>query len=132
MMNYMQVDANKLLWMSFQFSALVSMPVQIIGAIVMMYKFIGISFVSGAVVIMIGAVINFFLGKRYLRFFILLHNMLIEANPDFLIRLQKLVMTKRDERMKVTTEILNGIKFIKMNGWEEYFLKKVNFLYFYR
>lgn len=37
-------------------------------------------------------------------------------------------MKKRDERMKLTTEILNGIKFIKMNGWEEYFLQKVFFL----
>lgn len=29
--------------------------------------------------------------------------------------------------MKVTTEILNGIKYIKMSGWEKSFLKKVNF-----
>lgn len=36
-------------------------------------------------------------------------------------------MGKRDERMKLTTEILNGIKFIKMNGWEDYFLTKVIF-----
>jgi len=34
-------------------------------------------------------------------------------------------MTKKDERMKVTTEILNGIKYIKMSGWEKSFLNKV-------
>lgn len=34
-------------------------------------------------------------------------------------------MKKKDERMKVMNEIVNGIKFIKMNGWEEYFLTKV-------
>ena len=34
-------------------------------------------------------------------------------------------MEKKDERMKVSTEILNGIKYIKMSGWEEAFLKKV-------
>ena len=34
-------------------------------------------------------------------------------------------MEKKDERMAVTTEILNGIKYIKMSGWENAFLKKV-------
>ena len=34
-------------------------------------------------------------------------------------------MEKRDDRMKVSNEILNGIKYIKMGGWEEFFLKKV-------
>jgi len=34
-------------------------------------------------------------------------------------------MEKKDERMKVSTEILNGIKYIKMSGWEEAFLQKV-------
>jgi len=36
-------------------------------------------------------------------------------------------MGQKDERMKVTTEILNGIKYIKMSGWENAFLSKVNF-----
>ena len=36
-------------------------------------------------------------------------------------------MEKKDERMAVTTEILNGIKYIKMSGWEKAFLKKVHF-----
>lgn len=39
--------------------------------------------------------------------------------------MQKQVMQKRDERMKFTNEIVNGIKFIKMSGWEEIFLQKV-------
>ena len=29
--------------------------------------------------------------------------------------------------MAVTTEILNGIKYIKMSGWEKAFLKKVDY-----
>lgn len=67
-MNYMQVDANKLLWITYQFSALVSMPAQIILAIIMMYQFIGISFVAGVIVIGLGGVINFYLGKRYMKY----------------------------------------------------------------
>ncbi len=34
-------------------------------------------------------------------------------------------MVKKDDRMKITTEILNGIKYIKMSGWEKAFLEKV-------
>ena len=37
-----------------------------------------------------------------------------------------MLMEKKDERMKVTTEVLNGIKYIKMSGWEQAFLAKVN------
>jgi len=34
-------------------------------------------------------------------------------------------MEKKDDRMAVATEILNGIKYIKMAGWEKAFLQKV-------
>lgn len=40
-------------------------------------------------------------------------------------RVRTEIMENSDERMKKTTEILNGIKYIKMAGWEETFLKKV-------
>ena len=41
------------------------------------------------------------------------------------LRLQKEVMKKKDERMKLTNETINGIKNIKMSGWEEHFLDRV-------
>ena len=34
-------------------------------------------------------------------------------------------MEKKDDRMKVANEILNGIKYVKMSGWEEHFMQKV-------
>jgi len=34
-------------------------------------------------------------------------------------------MLKKDERMKISEETLSGIKYIKMSGWEDYFLEKV-------
>ena len=35
-------------------------------------------------------------------------------------------MVEKDERMKITTEIFNAIKFIKANAWEEYFYDKLD------
>jgi len=41
------------------------------------------------------------------------------------VSIQTTMMKEKDERMKATTEILNGIKYIKMSGWENIFLEKV-------
>ncbi|XP_072031474.1 ATP-binding cassette sub-family C member 9-like [Amphiura filiformis] len=38
---------------------------------------------------------------------------------------QKLVMTNSDERLKQSNEMLQGIKFLKMYGWEEMFCKAI-------
>ena len=35
-------------------------------------------------------------------------------------------MKKKDERVRIITEILNGIKVIKLYGWELSFIKKIN------
>lgn len=35
-------------------------------------------------------------------------------------------MKEKDERMKISTEIFNAIKFIKSNAWEEYFYDKLD------
>ena len=35
-------------------------------------------------------------------------------------------MTKKDERVRIITEILNGIKVIKLYGWEQSFIKRIN------
>lgn len=34
-------------------------------------------------------------------------------------------MKKKDERIKLTNEVVTGIKYVKMSGWEEAFLSKV-------
>ena len=35
-------------------------------------------------------------------------------------------MKKKDERVRIITEVLNGIKVIKLYGWEFSFIKKIN------
>lgn len=40
-------------------------------------------------------------------------------------KLQKIIMKKKDERMKATTEALNNIKMLKLYSWIDIFLKKI-------
>mmetsp|Transcript_32353 Transcript_32353/g.47555 ORF Transcript_32353/g.47555 Transcript_32353/m.47555 type:complete len:930 (+) Transcript_32353:22-2811(+) len=40
-------------------------------------------------------------------------------------RLQKVLMKCRDERVEVNSEVLNGIKVIKLQAWEESYTKKI-------
>jgi hypothetical protein len=42
--------------------------------------------------------------------------------------MENILIANKDRRVKTTMEILNGVKYIKMAGLEEYFLNKVYFL----
>lgn len=66
-MNYMQVDSAKLMPLSDQFAAVVSVPIQIVTAIWLMYQFIGVSSVAGVIVLIIVSGSNYYLSKRMVR-----------------------------------------------------------------
>jgi hypothetical protein len=38
-------------------------------------------------------------------------------------------MKYKDDRLRIVTDVLNGIKLVKFYGWEESMQKLVNFLY---
>ena len=41
-------------------------------------------------------------------------------------KLQSSQMKAKDQRVKVTSEMLQGIKAVKLNAWEDYFLSKLS------
>jgi ATP-binding cassette subfamily C (CFTR/MRP) protein 1 len=45
---------------------------------------------------------------------------------NILGKIRKKILTFTDERIKITSEVLNGIKIIKFFTWEESFFKKIN------
>lgn len=107
LINYSQVDAQRMTYLGFYTSAVIFFPIQLGVGIYLMYNFIGVSFLAGIGVILIMSV------------FILINSKLnAKAN-------EKLLKAK-DKRMKITTEIFNLIRFIKVNAWEKYFFKKLN------
>ena len=107
LVNNFQIDSEKLYELSRSISEVVVLPLMLIIGIYFMYAAVGISFFGGVGVVLLMSLVNLLISKKY------------QA-------LQTTVMDIKDTRMKLTTEIMNGIKYIKLSGWEEIFLGKLD------
>jgi ABC-type bacteriocin/lantibiotic exporter with double-glycine peptidase domain len=72
----------------------------------LLFSYLGLSFFSGIGVIFLATFLNIILGK-------------------FQAKIQKNIMTKTDERMKITTESFNNIKMLKLYNWTDQFKDKI-------
>jgi len=107
LVNHIQVDSERLNYTAWDLANVITLPVVLSVGIYFMWVSVGISFLSGLGVILVMSLINFVFSKMY-------------------FKISEKTMEKKDERMAVATEILNGIKYIKMSGWENAFLKKIS------
>ena len=93
-------------YVGFQLSSLFYGPIQIIFAMVMMYFYVQIAFLSGVAIIVLLIIFNYFVSKR-------------------INRLNEKVLKAKDERIKVTEEMLDIIRFIKISAIEKFFFNKL-------
>src|ERR1017187_9590952 len=91
----------------FDMPTMIKFPIILVIAIIFLFFYLGLSFLAGIAVFVIGFIVNFILGM---------------ANAS----LWKKMMDKKDTRMNKTTESLNNIKMIKLYGWNDTFLRKIN------
>jgi ABC-type multidrug transport system fused ATPase/permease subunit len=101
------VDAERMSSGGFELAAVLVAPAQIVVGVVLMYYFIGIAFLAGIGVMIFTIVCTYFFQKRVYRY-----------NEE--------VLKKKDERMKVTQEMLDIIRYIKINSIEKFFYNKVD------
>lgn len=86
-----------------------SVPFQIILALIMLWIILGPSALAGVAIMVLFIPMNFFTSRR-------------------IKMAQARQMKVKDERVKLTNELLNGIKIIKLYAWEPSFEQKVNAL----
>ena len=99
LINFMQVDSQKFRDLPFHLGGVIFLPLQLILAIVLMYRVIGISFSAGLGMILLSIIWNLVISK-------------------FLADNQKKLMIEKDKRMKTANEFISNIKLIKVNAWE--------------
>ena len=104
--NFIQVDASKILYLAWVFPTVARLPIQLVFAITYLLFFFGYSLLGAFGVSFVLIIINFMLaiiGQK----------------------IQKRVLARKDTRMRFTTELINNIKIIKLNSWIKYFNDKL-------
>ncbi|XP_060936365.1 ATP-binding cassette sub-family C member 9 [Limanda limanda] len=104
--NLVAIETNQLMWFLFLCPNLWAMPVQIVMGVILLYYLLGWSALVGAAVIVLLAPIQYLIATK-------------------LADTQKTTLDHSTDRLKKTTEILKGIKLLKLYAWENIFSDSV-------
>ena len=104
--NYLQSDSHKLSRLMGCCPNILNIPFLIFMYNYLLFKYMGISFIFGFIVMIIFLYVNYIYRKKFSLYL-------------------KLHMKKSDLRMRVTTETFNNIKVIKLYGWDDVFQPRI-------
>ncbi|XP_036005136.1 ATP-binding cassette sub-family C member 9 isoform X1 [Fundulus heteroclitus] len=104
--NLVAIETNQLMWFLFLCPNLWAMPVQIVMGVILLYNFLSWSALVGASVIVLLAPVQYLIATK-------------------LAETQKSTLEHSTDRLKQTTEILKGIKLLKLYAWEDIFCDSV-------
>jgi len=105
--NFMSTDSDRIVNFFQSFHAFWSLPVQIIIVLYLLYQQIGLTFLTGLTFVIILIPINKIIASK-------------------IAKLSQDMMLYKDERVKLVSEIIYGIRSIKMNTYENYFINRMN------
>ncbi|KAM8907839.1 LOW QUALITY PROTEIN: ATP-binding cassette sub-family C member 9 [Spinachia spinachia] len=104
--NLVAIETNQLMWFLFLCPNLWAMPVQIVMGVILLYYLLDVSALVGAAVIVLLAPVQYLIATK-------------------LADTQKSSLEHSTDRLKKTTEILKGIKLLKLYAWENIFCDSV-------
>ncbi len=104
--NFMSTDTDRIVNFFQSFHAFWSLPVQIGIVLYLLYQQIGLAFLTGLAFAIILIPINKVLASK-------------------IAKLSQEMMLYKDERVKLISEIVYGIRTIKMNTYENYFIERM-------
>ncbi|GBN44248.1 Multidrug resistance-associated protein 1 [Araneus ventricosus] len=107
LMSLLTVDVKRIQWFAMQFAALLIVPFKLALIIFIMWQYIGISTLSGIVVIGVLFPFSYYVSRIGWKF-------------------SDKQMEVKDFRLKLMNEILNGIKILKLYAWEIPFAGRVS------
>nr|AKC42151.1 ABCC9 [Petromyzon marinus] len=107
--NLVAIDTNQLMWFMFLCPNLWAMPVQIVMGVILLYNQLGVSALIGATVIALLAPAQYYIATK-------------------LADVQKCTLEYSNERLMKTSEMLKGIKLLKLYAWENIFCSSVETL----
>ncbi|XP_067010232.2 ATP-binding cassette sub-family C member 10 [Anabrus simplex] len=105
--NFMSTDTDRIVNSCPSFHAFWSIPFQIAVTLYLLYNQVGIAFLAGVGFTVVLIPINKCLASK-------------------IGELSTKMMTCKDQRVQMMTEILRGIRALKVHVWEEYFVRKVS------
>ena len=105
-MNFMSRDAFNISYIPLYSHQFFAMPVNVIAVLVLLYWQVGISFLAGVFLCLLCVPFNQWLSGRIIKYDVKYYE-------------------HRDERVKVVTELLNGIRTVKLAALEEFFARKI-------
>ncbi|XP_068162592.1 ATP-binding cassette sub-family C member 9 [Antennarius striatus] len=104
--NLVAIETNQLMWFLFLCPNLWAMPVQIVMGVILLYYLLGCSALVGAAVIVLLAPVQYLIATK-------------------LADTQKSSLEHSTDRLKKTSEILKGMKLLKLYAWENIFCDSV-------
>ncbi|XP_065209502.1 multidrug resistance-associated protein 1-like isoform X2 [Planococcus citri] len=105
--NLMSVDANRFVELPSYSYLFISTPLQTVLALYFLWQILGPSVLASLVVVIISILINSYIGSQ---------KKLLQSEQ----------MKKKDSRIKLMNQILNGIKMLKLYAWEPSFEEQVS------
>ncbi|XP_013179394.1 PREDICTED: multidrug resistance-associated protein 7 [Papilio xuthus] len=104
--NFMSTDTDRIVNSCPSFHALWSIPLQLVITLFLLYQQVGVSFLAGVAFSVILIPINKFIANK-------------------IGQLSTELMRHKDSRVSLISDILRGIRTIKIHVWEDYFINRV-------